>query len=263
MSRTALRTFLADVARFGRQSFTLQEAERTLKVSHSATRQALGRLKRRSELAEPIRGLFFLVPPPYRRLGCLPAESLIDELMRHLARPYYVGLLSAAAHYGAAHHQPQVFQVVVTTPLRRIRCGKVQIEFIAKLDATEVPYRVVQTERGELRYSTPETTVFDLLAYTTHSGGLDNIATVLAELTGVLRKSKLRALAEDVPLRHVQRLGYLLEVVDASHLAQPLKQFVNRADPKLVPLDPRQPMAGAARNEDWRISINTTFEPEL
>lgn len=38
--------------------------------------------------------------------------------MKFLGQPYYVGLLSAAALHGAAHHQPQEFQVVTNKQFR-------------------------------------------------------------------------------------------------------------------------------------------------
>lgn len=37
--------------------------------------------------------------------------------MLYLGHPYYVGLLSAAAHHGIDHHASQVFQIVTPTQL--------------------------------------------------------------------------------------------------------------------------------------------------
>ncbi|MGH7573003.1 MAG: type IV toxin-antitoxin system AbiEi family antitoxin domain-containing protein [Gemmatimonadota bacterium] len=54
---------------------------------------------------------------------------LIDDLMRFLEQPYYVGLLSAAAIHGAGYQQPMVFQVITDQPTREIRIGRQRIEF--------------------------------------------------------------------------------------------------------------------------------------
>jgi hypothetical protein len=46
--------------------------------------------------------------------------------MDHLGEVYYTGLLSAAEFHGAAHHRPQLFQVVVAkarAPLSAARSG--------------------------------------------------------------------------------------------------------------------------------------------
>ena len=70
--------------------------------SDVALEAALRRLKQRGRIASPRRGFYVLVPPEYREAGCQPASWLIDDLMRFVEQPYYVGLLSAAAIHGAA-----------------------------------------------------------------------------------------------------------------------------------------------------------------
>src|SRR5204862_425249 len=81
-----------------------------LGTSLAAVQAALRRLKRRGEIADPYRGFHVIVPPEYRRLGCLPAEQFVPQLMRVLGETYYVALLSAAELHGAAHQRPQAFQ---------------------------------------------------------------------------------------------------------------------------------------------------------
>jgi hypothetical protein len=43
-------------------------------------------------------------------MGIVPPEFYIDDLMKHLTRPYYVSLLNAAAFYGAAHQNRKFFR---------------------------------------------------------------------------------------------------------------------------------------------------------
>ncbi len=71
----------------GRYHFTTEEAVQALRVSVTATRAALRRLKVKGEIADPLRGFHVVVPPEYRRLGCLPADQFIPQLMRHLGGP--------------------------------------------------------------------------------------------------------------------------------------------------------------------------------
>jgi predicted transcriptional regulator of viral defense system len=66
-------------------------------------------------------GFYVIVPLEYASSGILPPEWFIDELMKFLRQPYYVGLLSAAAIHGAAHQQPQEFHVVIPEALRSIK----------------------------------------------------------------------------------------------------------------------------------------------
>jgi len=92
--------YIDQLASLGRYHFTTTEAGEALGISQVATRAALRRLMRKGEIAVPFRGFYVIVPPEYRRIGCLPGEQLIDQLMRHLDEPYYVGLLSAAEYHG-------------------------------------------------------------------------------------------------------------------------------------------------------------------
>ena len=117
------RNVIADLVALGRHHFTSSELRSALGVSEAAARQALSRLAAKGEIASPARGFYVIVPPEYRRLGCLPADQFIPLLMEHWGARYYVGLLSAAQYHGAAHHRPQEFQVVVERNRPAIVCG--------------------------------------------------------------------------------------------------------------------------------------------
>jgi len=43
----------------------------------------------------------------YRVAGAPPASWYIDDFMKAVGTPYYVGVLTAAALHGAAHQAPQ------------------------------------------------------------------------------------------------------------------------------------------------------------
>ena len=112
LKRKTLAAFVEDLQARGRYTFTRAEGASGKDRSDVALEAALRRLKRRGRIASPRRGFYVLVPVEYREAGCPPANWFIDDLMRFLKQPYYVGLLSAAAIHGAAHQQPMVFQVV-------------------------------------------------------------------------------------------------------------------------------------------------------
>lgn len=91
--------------------------------------------------------------------------------------------------------------------------------------------------------------------------GLDNVATVLRELP--LDAERLRAVAESCPLFWVQRLGYLLELVERSTLAEVLLPRVHAQARAPAPLVRAAATAGAPRNQRWRLILNTEVEPDL
>jgi hypothetical protein len=51
--------------------------------------------------------------------------------MKSLNKPYYVGLLSAAVPYGAAHQQPMGYTVIIQNPVPR-SIEKLRIIFFSK-----------------------------------------------------------------------------------------------------------------------------------
>ena len=131
---TRARSYIEGLLGRGRRTFTGVEAQQALGTSPAATYQSLRRLQKDRWLAMPRRGFYLIVDPEHRQLGALPPTSWIDDLMRFHAATYYVGLLSAAALHGAAHQQPQEFQVVAGAILRPLTVGRVRIRFFFRRD---------------------------------------------------------------------------------------------------------------------------------
>jgi len=183
--------------------------------------------------------------------------------MAHLDEPYYAGLLTAAEHHGAAHHRPQAFQVVAKRTRPGIICGGVRVDFIGRKNVAAIPTQDFKTPRGYLKVSTPEATAFDLSGYPHHAGGLDNSATVLAELAESLDASRLVNIADLSPMAWSQRLGYLLELVGEAELAEGLADYVNRRNPAPVPLSPSLTWKGVRQESRWRLILNDKVEPDV
>lgn len=256
------RTLIARLAAEGRYHFTTDEARASLGVSAAATRLALNRLAKQGQIASPARGFYIILPPEYRRLGCLPAEQFIPALMERSGLRYYSGLLSAAQFHGAAHHRPQEFQVVLGKPRRPIECGAVRVAFIARKRIADVSVQSFNTPRGTILVSSPEATAVDLVGYEHHAGGLDQVATVLTELAEKIDPQRLLTAAQTAPVPWAQRLGYLLELVGAGEKTAPLKAYVGEKARDATPLLPAAPHEDATRSPDWKLYVNATVEAE-
>ncbi len=192
-------------------------------------RQALSRLAAKGEIASPARGFYVIVPPEYRRLGCLPADQFIPLLMEHWGARYYVGLLSAAQFHGAAHHRPQEFQVVVEKNRPAIICGAVHVAFVARRNLDAVPVETFNNPRGTVLVSTVEATAVDLVGYLRRSGGVDRVAGILSELSEDMDPERLVEASNSASILWAQRLGYRdLEHVGAGDRAVLLKEHVRR-----------------------------------
>lgn len=270
------RQFLDDLVGQGRYVFDSAEARTALGAT--AAKFALSRLARQGAITSPARGFYVIVPAEYRPLGCLPADQFIPALMNHLGARYYAGLLTAAQFHGAAHQRPQEFQVCVARPRRPLACGKVRVRFILRSHLPAVPVTSINTPRGSLVVSTPEATAVDLVGYPDRAGGLNIVATVLAELAEKIDSQALVAAAATAPLPWAQRLGYLLERLGAGDKAALLKAYIHTHASATVPLLARSKRARAAkraahgrpearrarateRNAEWRLFINATVEP--
>ena len=255
--------YIDALAARGRYHFTVAELQQASGLSAPAARNALKRLSARNRIASPARGFYLVLPPEYRGVGCLPGEQFVPALMEREGSSYYVGLLSAAQYYGAAHHRPQQFQVMLEKSRRPIACGRVRIAFVVRKRLHDVPTQSFNSPRGTVRVSTPEATVIDLVGYPEHCGGLDQVATVIAELAEELDATRLAKVAETAPLPWAQRLGYLLDLGGAVEKTQPLQHFVGGRVRDYALLSPGTKGPTERRSPQWKLVINVDIEPEL
>ncbi len=251
-----------DLAASGTYHFTTADAIQAIEGNPPAVHAQLRRLKKQELIAEPVRSFHVIVPLEHGRLGCLPAEQFVDQLVQASGEPYYVCLLSAAERHGAAHQRPQATQVMVRKNRQAIDCGMVRVEFIARGDLDKMPVTEVNTPRGVLRYSTPEGTALELVGYPNHAGGLDNIATALAELSEEMDAAELRHAAKRCPVSWSQRLGHLLELVGQEDLARALGPFVAQNARSYTPLRRAANIAGGKRSPRWKLIVNVEVEPD-
>jgi predicted transcriptional regulator of viral defense system len=248
------------LAESGRNHFTTDEAQQALGRSLPAVRGGLRRLIERGQLATPAQGFYVIVPPEYRRLGCLPAEQFVPQLMAATGTLYYSGLLSAAQYHGAAHHRPQQFQVMLESSRRLIHCGSVVVKFIVRANLKKVPTKKINTPQGFLEVSTVEATAVDLVGYPKYVGGLDGAATVLSELGEQIDPTQLVTAAATAPLSWAQRLGFLLELLGYEQRAARLAEYVRERAIEDVALATGMPVEGDARSARWRLRLNAEIE---
>jgi predicted transcriptional regulator of viral defense system len=247
----------------GRYTLTREEALGQLGMSEGALKKAVQRLVAKRRLAVPRRGFFVIVPIEYRDAGAPPASWLIDPLMRFHGHPYYVALLTAAALHGAAHQQPQEFQVVTDTQLRPAVAGRARIRFFRKRRLARTPTTSLKTETGTMIVSTPEATALDLLRYLAPPGQLGDVATVLAGLAERLDGQRLAEAAKaDGDLPTAQRLGYLLALVGAGEVAAGLAAWIAAERARLVPLRADRSARRGHKDPRWRVIVNEKVEAE-
>lgn len=260
MAQTVLRDLPDHLLSEGTSWFTASEAANAVGIPLAHVYPGLKRLMDRGQVFSPARGFYVVIPPEFRRWGSVPAAHFVDAMMRHLDRRYYVGLLSAAELYGAAHQRPQAFQVMVARPLADRRNGRTRLSFHTRSQLCEVPTRQLITPTGYAVVSTPEATVLDLASRPADAGGLDNVATVLVELAdeGALDVAALADATASATISAMRRVGWMLDRFTDLDVNE-LRDLATAAAPTM--LDPHGGRRGSI-DAEWRVIVNTSLEPE-
>lgn len=250
----------------GRISFSLNQIEEEL-VNYSgvAIKSALKRLSKRGKIVSFHKGFYLIISAQYANRGILPAVLFIDNFMKYLHRPYYIGLLSAAALYGAAHQQPQEYFVVTGFPVLRPSDKKgMKVNFISKRNFDSRLLKERKTESGYVKISSPALTASDLVQFEKRSGGITRVATVLNELAEKIDPKEFDPIFfSSTPSTTIQRLGYLIEkVLHKEKLADKLFKASQKygSDFFRIPLKASSSSLGFTSDSRWKVIVNVEIE---
>lgn len=264
-----VKDWVNDLQKRGRLTFPRQEVAQQFSMkTEIAVRNMLSRLVSKGVIVSIWKGFYVIVPLKYAVRGIVPPELYLDNLMKFLNRPYYVGLLNAASFYGAAHQQPQTLSVLTCAPALRdsVKKGNA-ISFFVKKKILPSLLKPFKTETGYLQVSTPELTAADLITYQKEVGGLNRVSTVLSELTDSLNFKKVKSdFFENIPVSSIQRLGYLLEVVlQKTDLSNDLfvKARENRCMFQRIPLKYGKIAENENINIKWKVVVNESIDVDI
>jgi predicted transcriptional regulator of viral defense system len=243
-------------------SMTTAEVAVLLGVPVSQVPQRLAVPKKRGEWITPARGLWVPVPPEFRAWGGPPAAEFIAALTAHVGVTYYIGWLAAAAVHGAAHHAPQVTHVAVSRLVRDRRVGRADLRFHTRSQIDSLPTVSRMARSGAYLVSSPEVTALDVASDIGVAGGLDNAATVIAELADEpgLDATLLAGLARLFPDAAGRRVGWMVETF-AGRQFDELAATVARGSASPARLHPSRPWTGDLDGR-WRLRLNATVEVE-
>ena len=249
----------------GKYTFSLERLKQDFpNTSIQAINLALSRLSKKGRILSVYKAFYLIVPPEYSSRGVLPPALFIHQLMQYIGKPYYVGLLSAAALHGAAHQQPQEFFVVTSSKQAPTKRKGLKINYIKKKNIPENLIEKRKTESGYIHVSMPELTAADLIYYHNRIGGLNRASTVLNELAEAMNPKNInQELIQNVPKASLQRLGFILEEILLRHdLSKMLYNQLRKRKNKLFtqPLKTGTALNGFPKNKKWKIVINTNIE---
>ncbi len=252
----------------GKYIFTKEEVlAQGLSQTEESLRTALSRLVRKGMIVSPWQNFYVAVPTEYRLRGEVPPSFYIDRLMKHLGRDYYVSLLSAAALNGAGHQRAMVFQVTVNgAPIRSGIKNGVRLDFTLRNPFPVTYLKQVKTQMGFMNVSSPELTALDLVLNEEKVGGLSRVAEVLMELAENMHFDKKDAdLLAFFNAPVIQRLGYLLDLIEEQELADSLLMLAQKQNKlfRKIRLKQSKPHTDEmAIDSRWKVIVNQKIETD-
>ena len=249
-----------------KNTFSVREVQEEFSsLSPPVIHNELSRLTRQRVITPVYRGFYVKLPAHYIAAGAPPPDFYIDQLMQYLGKPYYVGLLSAGEYHGAAHQRPQRYSVFTEFPSSRTsKKRNPYLDWHFRKSIPEALLQRINSETGTIRYSSPELTALDMVQYPQFSGGLSNVATVLAELQEKIDFKKVNEAFFAVgTAKAYQRLGFILgetlgNARQSDILHERLKEhgwhfrWTNLEKPPRLQI--------FARDDYWHICINNELE---
>ena len=222
----------------------------------------LSRQVSRGRVQSVYRGFYVIVPVQYQLKGVVPPAYYIDSLMDYVGKPYYVGLLSAAAMHGAAHQRAMKTQVMTVMPRIKASGKNSFLDWNYRQEIPEAFIMKKNAEIGTLRYSGPELTAIDLVQFASHVGGYQRASTVLAELMDSVDIERMHGLISFTSVTTIQRLGYLLEyVLSRQDQADALFRFLKTQGPwNSILLSNDQDRRGDVPANRWHVNGNVNIE---
>ncbi len=257
-----IKEWVKDLQKRGAISFSRKEAEKAFPgLSETAVSSALQRQVQKNEILAIWKGFYLIIPLKYANRGIIPPILFIDDLMKHLNRSYYVGLLNAASYYGSSHQQPQDYTVFCKPPaLRPLKKNGVTIRFVCRKSIPESMLTEAKTETGFVKFSSLPLTVSDLIYFQNKIGGLSRSVSVLSDLTEVLKpKDWSSSFFKHTAITAIQRLGYILEeVLLKKQLADSLYTVAmsRHCVFQRTALKPGKDITGCPTNKRWNLIIN-------
>jgi hypothetical protein len=205
-----------------------------------AANAALWRLRAARRIVSVLKrpAKWLIVPPEHEHFGAPPVDWWLHDCLFDVAPDYYVGLLSAARHWGSSHYARQTTQVMVNSRRVNQTIGKLRIEYIWKSHTEQTPVVEATTQVSRLRVSTREATLLDLIRHQELIGGLEAIARVTHDfrdhLSAPALLAALNAMGQAPP---AQRLGVIFEILHHEEMANQVRAWLDKRTLRTIILE--------------------------
>lgn len=243
---------------------TTEEAAHLVGVKEDQLRQRLAPLRKRGRLAKAGRTLWVPVPPERIEWGAPEPIAYIDAMMEKLGTAYCVGWLSAAAVHGAGHQAAQTFDTAASRALRNREVGRSLLRFKQRPDVEKIPAKRMSLPAGRANVATVESCMLMMASDVEFSGGLDNAATVIVELSENADFSPARLAAASCVFSNAaaRRVGWILDRFGGEVDTDPLHELCSSFGEAPSVLNPAHLSKGRI-DRRWTVIENGEVDPDL
>lgn len=242
----------------GRKTFSMKELVNFKGKNENAAKQYIKYSIRKNLIKNLSEGFYAIYSPSEKDSGKISPDDFIEQLMNFKKINYYTGLLSASAFYGVTHYRPLVYQVIVDKPIHTPKDILEGINFHRKKYFPEYCIIKQKGNYGYINYSSPALTAYDLIKYENESGTISNIFLVISDMLSQIKISDIKNLLKNkLEVTYIQRLGFILEMLNATKLINPLLEFSKKAT-AYIPLS-RLGNKSGNKNIRWKIIENVNW----
>ena len=242
----------------GRKTFSLKELIDFKGKNVNASKQYIKYSVSKNVIKNLSEGFYAIYSPVEKESGKIAPDDFINQLMSYKEINYYTGLLSSASLYGATHYRPLVYQVIVD---KQVHTPKSILEGISFHKKKYFPDNCLTKQKGNygyINYSSPALTVYDLIKYENEIGTISNIILVISDILSQIKLSDIKNLLKNnLEVTYIQRLGFILEKLEASELINPLYEYSKKAT-AYIPLS-RLGNKSGNKNIKWKIIENVNW----
>jgi predicted transcriptional regulator of viral defense system len=247
-------------------AFTWEELKSNSSKTDIALINELSRLTKKGEIVNLRQGFYLILPPRYRSYRKVPLELYAEKLFKYLNKPYYIGLYSAAAFYGASHQQVQKDYLITQIPnIRSIKKGVIYLDVFANSSWPSKNILQKKSDAGYFKVSSPALTAIDLIHFQSKLGGINRMLAIIEELIEEIKLDDIKDLLTWYPhTSSIQRLGFLLSELQADpSIVTLLSEYLKGKKYYPVLLSPEKNRRPGSTENIWKVDVNIEMESDL
>ncbi len=216
---------LSELAENNKTIFTVDDAVKILKEKKSSVTKLLHDLTRNKWLFRLSRGKYLILP---LEAGVKPEFTEHEFIIAsNLIKPYYISYWSALNYYGFTEQVSKTVFVVTTRRKREMNLLGLKIKFATIKENKFFGFKKISINNHPVNIAEKEKVIVDCLDLPRNCGGITEVIKAIDSAREELDFKKLEDYAKKMKNQAIiNRLGYILELLDIKTNLTPSKHYV-------------------------------------